>query len=258
MRRILARMTGPQADPERARAKMVAEQLRARGITDERVLAAMGSVPREAFVPEGSRRTAYADEALPIDAGQTISQPFMVARMTQDLEVSIGDRILEIGTGSGYQAAILGWLGAHVTSLERQSTLVEPARERLAALDPPGDVTVRQADGSLGDPAGAPWDGIIVTAGAPAIPQELRDQLARAAPSSRSALTTVSCSPSSPAMATNGTSERTAIASSSRSSALPDGAADRSVYSPGHDPRLRRAAPGRRRALVRRPHPQPA
>jgi protein-L-isoaspartate(D-aspartate) O-methyltransferase len=171
-------MTGPQADPERARAAMVADQLRARGITDERVLAAMGAVPRDAFVPESSRRTAYADEALPIDAGQTISQPFMVARMTQDLEVSAGDRVLEIGTGSGYQAAILAWLGAHVTSLERQSTLVEPARERLAALDLPGDITVRQADGSLGDPAGAPWDGIIVTAGAPAIPQELRDQLA--------------------------------------------------------------------------------
>jgi len=157
---------------------MVADQLRARGITDERVLAAMGAVPREAFVPESSRRTAYADEALPIDAGQTISQPFMVARMTQDLEVAAGDRILEIGTGSGYQAAILGWLGAHVTSLERQPTLVEPARERLAKLDLPGDVTVRESDGSLGDPAGAPWDGIIVTAGAPAIPQELRDQLA--------------------------------------------------------------------------------
>jgi protein-L-isoaspartate(D-aspartate) O-methyltransferase len=171
-------MTGPQADPERARAAMVADQLRARGITDERVLAAMGAIPRDAFVPESSRRTAYADEAIPIDAGQTISQPFMVARMTQDLEVSAGDRILEIGTGSGYQAAILAWLGAHVTSLERQSTLVEPARQRLAALDLPGDVTVREADGSLGDPAGAPWDGIIVTAGAPAIPQELRDQLA--------------------------------------------------------------------------------
>jgi protein-L-isoaspartate(D-aspartate) O-methyltransferase len=171
-------MTGPQADPERARAAMVSDQLRARGITDERVLAAMGAVPRDAFVPESSRRTAYADEALPIDAGQTISQPFMVARMTQDLEVSAGDRVLEIGTGSGYQAAILAWLGAHVTSLERQSVLVEPARERLAALDLPGDITVRQADGSLGDPAGAPWDGIIVTAGAPAIPQELRNQLA--------------------------------------------------------------------------------
>ena len=171
-------MTGPAADPERARAAMVAKQLRARGITDEHVLAAMGAIPREVFVPERSRRTAYADEALPIDAGQTISQPFMVARMTEDLAVSPGDRILEIGTGSGYQAAILAWLGAHVTSLERQSALIEPARERLASLDVAGDVAIREADGSLGDEDGAPWDGIIVTAGAPAIPQQLREQLA--------------------------------------------------------------------------------
>ena len=162
-------MTGP-ADPERARAAMVVDQLRARGITDEPVLAAMGAIPRETFVPAESRRTAYADEALPIDAGQTISQPFMVARMTQDLAVSPGDRILEIGTGSGYQAAILAWLGAHVTSLERQPALIEPARQRLASLDLAGDVVVREADGSLGDQDGAPWDGIIVTAGAPAIP----------------------------------------------------------------------------------------
>ena len=179
MRRILDRMTGPAADPERARAAMVADQLRARGIADERVLAAMGAIPREAFVPDWSRRAAYADEALPIDAGQTISQPFMVARMTEDLAVDPGDRILEIGTGSGYQAAVLAWLGAHVTSLERQVALIEPARERIAALDLAGDVVIREADGSLGDAAGAPWDGIIVTAGAPAIPQELRDQLGR-------------------------------------------------------------------------------
>ncbi len=178
MRRFLDRVTGPTADLDQARAAMVVEQLRARGITDESVLAAMGAVPREAFVPEESRRTAYADEALPIDAGQTISQPFMVARMTQDLAVDPGDRILEIGTGSGYQAAILGWLGAHVTSLERQPALVGPARERIAAMDLAGDVLIREADGSLGDEGGAPWDGIIVTAGAPAIPPELRDQLA--------------------------------------------------------------------------------
>src|SRR3954465_15846885 len=171
-------MTGPQADPERARAAMVKDQLRARGITDERVLAAMGAVPREVFVPDRDRRTAYVDEALPIGAGQTISQPFMVARMTQDLEVKPGDRILEIGAGSGYQAAILAWLGARVTSLERQASLIEPARERLAALDLAGDVRIRTADGSLGDPTGAPWDGIIVTAAAPSIPTELREQLA--------------------------------------------------------------------------------
>ena len=171
-------MTGPLADPERARAAMVDNQLRTRGITDERVLAAMGAIPREEFVPGWHQRTAYADEALPIDAGQTISQPFMVARMTEDLAVQPGDRILEVVTGSGYQAAILAWLGAHVTSLERQASLIEPARARIAALDLPGDVDIREADGSLGDPAGAPWDGIIVTAGAPSIPPDLRDQLA--------------------------------------------------------------------------------
>jgi len=173
-------MSGPEPDPERARATMVASQLRARGVTDERVLEAMGAIPREAFVPESHRRDAYRDEALPIDAGQTISQPLMVAKMTEHLAVRPGDRILEIGTGSGYQAAILAWLGAHVTSLERQASLVEPARERIAALAPTlaGSVEIRGADGSLGDRGGAPWDGIIVTAAAPAVPDELRDQLA--------------------------------------------------------------------------------
>ena len=108
-----------------------------------------------------------------------ISQPLMVAKMTERLEVKPGDRILEIGTGSGYQAAILAWLGAEVTSLERQAALIPLARQRLEALAPDlaGSVVVREADGSLGDPAGAPWDGIIVTAAAPAVPQELRDQL---------------------------------------------------------------------------------
>jgi protein-L-isoaspartate(D-aspartate) O-methyltransferase len=115
---------------------------------------------------------------LPIDAGQTISQPYMVAKMTEHLAVTPGDRILEIGTGSGYQAAVLAWLGASVTSLERQAALIEPARARIAALDLPGAVEVREADGSLGDVDGAPWDGIIVTAAAPAVPSALRDQLA--------------------------------------------------------------------------------
>ena len=156
---------------------MVADQLRGRGVTDERVLEAMGAVPREAFVPEGMRRDAYADEALPIEAGQTISQPLMVAKMTEHLAVEPGDRILEIGTGSGYQAAILAWLDADVTSLERQAALIPTAKARIDALDLPGSVEIREADGSLGDAAGAPWDGIIVTAAAPSIPDALREQL---------------------------------------------------------------------------------
>ena len=156
---------------------MVSGQLRSRGVHDERVLAAMGAIPREAFVPEENRRYAYADEALPIDAGQTISQPAMVAKMTEHLHVQPGDRILEIGTGSGYQAAILAWLGAQVTSLERQAALIPTAKARIDALDLPGSVEIREADGSLGDAAGAPWDGIIVTAAAPSIPDALREQL---------------------------------------------------------------------------------
>lgn len=158
---------------------MVADQLRARGVTDERILAAMGAIPREAFVPDAFRSQAYRDEALPIDAGQTISQPIIVAKMTEHLAVEPGARILEIGTGSGYQAAILAWLGADVTSLERQTALIEPARARIAALSGmlAGSVTIRESDGSLGDAVRAPWDGIIVTAAAPAIPDALREQL---------------------------------------------------------------------------------
>lgn len=157
---------------------MVAGQLRARGIRDERVLQAMAAVPRETFVPESQRNDAYEDEALPIGVGQTISQPYMVARMTELLHVRPGDRILEIGTGSGYQAAILAWLGARVTSYERQATLIPDARARIDAVGLGDAVEIRLADGSLGDRVGAPWDGIIVTAAAPAIAPELRDQLA--------------------------------------------------------------------------------
>jgi protein-L-isoaspartate(D-aspartate) O-methyltransferase len=160
-----------------ARAAMVARQLRARGIADERVLLAMSQMPREEFVPPSERRLAYADEALPIEAGQTISQPYMVARMTELLAPRAGDRILEIGTGSGYQAAILALLGAAVLTIERQAELAALARERLARLGLAGAVEVRIGDGSVGDPAGAPWDGIIVTAAAPSIPAPLREQL---------------------------------------------------------------------------------
>jgi protein-L-isoaspartate(D-aspartate) O-methyltransferase len=156
---------------------MVETQLRARGIRDERVLGAMASLPRERFVPEQRRAIAYADEALPIPAGQTISQPWIVARMTELLAPRVGDRVLDIGTGSGYQAAILALLGARVVSIERQPELAESARERLAELGFGEQVEVRLGDGSLGDPTGAPWDGILVAAAAPAIPIPLREQL---------------------------------------------------------------------------------
>ena len=157
---------------------MVQEQLRARGIRDERVLEAMAAVPRELFLDHDQRRRAYADEAVPIAAGQTISQPWVVARMTELLAPAPGERILELGTGSGYQAAILAALGADVTSLERHDVLAAQAAARIADLELPGRVMIRTTDGSLGDAEGAPWDGIIVTAAAPSIPNELRGQLA--------------------------------------------------------------------------------
>jgi protein-L-isoaspartate(D-aspartate) O-methyltransferase len=160
-----------------ARATMVARQLRGRGIADERILRAMGEVPRERFVPLERRSIAYADEALPIASGQTISQPYIVARMTELLAPRDGERVLEIGTGSGYQAAILATLGCVVVSIERHADLAEAARVRLAELGLGGRVEVRVGDGSVGDPAGAPWDAIIVTAAAPSIPSALRGQL---------------------------------------------------------------------------------
>ena len=164
------------ADDDRRR--MVQEQLRARGIRDERVLEAMATVPRELFLDHDQRRRAYADEAVPIAAGQTISQPWVVARMTELLAPAAGERVLELGTGSGYQAAILAALGADVTSLERHDVLAAQAAARIADLELPGRVMIRTTDGSLGDAEGAPWDGIIVTAAAPSIPNELRGQLA--------------------------------------------------------------------------------
>jgi protein-L-isoaspartate(D-aspartate) O-methyltransferase len=119
---------------------------------------------------------AYADAAAPIDEGQTISQPYLVARMTELLRVAPGDRILEIGTGSGYQAAVLAGLGASVTSIERHERLADAARARLERLGVT-EVEIRIGDGSLGAEDGAPWDGIIVTAAAPGIPEPLRSQL---------------------------------------------------------------------------------
>lgn len=169
----------PAQDFDGQRRAMVEQQLRARDITSARVLDAMRKVPRHLFVPEAQRRDAYGDYPVPIGHGQTISQPYIVAFMTQALDVQPTDRVLEIGTGSGYQAAVLAWIGARVTSLERQASLIPPARARIEALAPSlaGSVEIREADGSLGDPDGAPWDGIIVTAAAPAVPDALREQL---------------------------------------------------------------------------------
>jgi protein-L-isoaspartate(D-aspartate) O-methyltransferase len=157
---------------------MVEDQLRARGIRNEAVLSAMARVPRELFVPAQLRHAAYSDEALPIGGDQTISQPYMVGRMTELLEPAPGKRILEIGTGSGYQAAVLAYMGCRVISIERKAELVDAAAQRIADLGLGDYVTIEIGDGSVGRPEYAPFDGIIVTAAAPAIPPSLPDQLA--------------------------------------------------------------------------------
>ena len=157
---------------------MVSRQLRARGIVDERVMAAMGAVPRERFVPGESRDLAYADQAVSIGAGQTISQPWMVAVMSQLLDPPPGGRVLEIGTGSGYQAAVLAAMGCQVLGIERLAELAAAARERIEALGFGGRVEIRVGDGSLGAPGEAPWSRIIVAAAAPAVPDALVVQLA--------------------------------------------------------------------------------
>jgi protein-L-isoaspartate(D-aspartate) O-methyltransferase len=162
-----------------ARDSMVTSQLRARGIADERVLDAMRTVPREAFVPDVRRDLAYADGALPIAAGQTISQPYIVARMTQlarPPEGWTGAPTLEVGTGSGYQAAILAELGANVTSIERHPELAREAVRRLRAAGYDG-VRVEVGDGTEGWPSDAPYRSILVTAAGPSVPQPLLAQL---------------------------------------------------------------------------------
>ena len=155
---------------------MVARQLRARDISDERVLEAMERVPRELFVPENERDHAYADAALPIGHGQTISQPYMVARIAEALALRPGERVLDVGTGSGYQAAVLAELGAEVATIERIPELAERARASLAAAGYP-QVDVRVGDGTLGVPELAPFDAIAVAAAAPAFPETLYEQL---------------------------------------------------------------------------------
>ena len=149
--------------------------LRDRGITDVRILKAMSTVPRHLFVPEPFTSRSYEDSALPIGKGQTISQPYTVAFMTQALGIREGDKILEVGTGSGYQAVILAEMGARVFSIERNLDLLSTARKMFEKLD--YRITAKGGDGTVGWNEFAPFDGIIVTAGAPSIPQPLLNQL---------------------------------------------------------------------------------
>jgi len=151
--------------------------LRRRGISDQAVLRAMDEVPREYFVAPGFVQSAYADHALPIACGQTISQPFVVAYMTEQLDVEPQHRVLEIGTGSGYQAAILARLAREVVSIERYRTLADAARDRLKTLGY-SNVTVRAGDGIAGAPDLAPFHRIMVTAAAETVPEALAAQLA--------------------------------------------------------------------------------
>jgi len=166
--------TVPQADIERMEFQLA---LRRRGISDQAVLRAMDEVPREYFVSAELTDSAYADHALPIACGQTISQPYVVGYMTEQLEVAPQHRVLEIGTGSGYQAAILSRLAKEVVSIERYRTLADQARQRLQTLGY-ANVTVLFGDGFAGAPDRAPFDRIIVTAAAEEVPEKLVEQLA--------------------------------------------------------------------------------
>jgi len=158
---------------------MVEAQLRGRDIVDERVLRAMETVPRELFVPEGDRAMAYSDAALPIGGGQTISQPYMVARICEALALRGDERVLDVGTGSGYQAAVLAELADEVLTIERIPELAESARARLAAAGYDRRVQVHIGDGTLGLPEHAPYDAIAVAAAAPGFPSTLYEQLAQ-------------------------------------------------------------------------------
>lgn len=155
---------------------MVETQLEARDVVDERVLAAMARVPREAFVPEELREEAYDDAALPIGSGQTISQPYMVAKICEVLALQGTERVLDVGTGSGYQAAVLAELAREVFGIERLPELAERARENLKAVGY-ANVEIHVGDGTLGLPQHAPYDAIAVAAAAPGLPRTLYEQL---------------------------------------------------------------------------------
>ena len=162
---------------EEERRVMVETQLRQRGIRDFRVLQAMLAIPRHEFVPPDALHLAYEDRPVSIGSSQTISQPYMVAAMTEAVQVRPGDRVLEIGTGTGYQAVVLDWLGAKVFTMERDFELVQAAHERLKRLGYT-NIEVVWGDGTEGHPAEAPFNIILVTAAAPQVPPPLIDQLA--------------------------------------------------------------------------------
>jgi protein-L-isoaspartate(D-aspartate) O-methyltransferase len=166
-----------ESEYQRERQAMVEDQLRRRGISDPRVLEAMEKVPRHLFVPEDYQASAYDDRPLPIGEGQTISQPYMVAIMTQSLELKGRERVLEIGTGSGYQAAVLAELARELFTVERIPGLT-PRAEKLLRDQGYKNIFFRTGDGSRGWPEEAPFDGIIVTAAAPEIPPTFKSQLA--------------------------------------------------------------------------------
>ena len=171
-----APLASDESELARARQRMVTEQIEGRGVKSERVLNAMRTVPRHDFVPAAARHDAYGDHPLPIGHGQTISQPYIVAFMTDALGLSGGEKVLEVGTGSGYQSAVLAQVAQSVYSIEIVAPLAEEARERMARLGY-RNVFVRAGDGYKGWPEAAPFDAIIVTAAAPRIPEPLKAQL---------------------------------------------------------------------------------
>ena len=171
-----APLANDQSELTRARQRMVAEQIEARGVKSPQVLNALRTVPRHEFVPPAGRHEAYGDHPLPIGHGQTISQPYIVAFMTEALGLTGGEKVLEVGTGSGYQAAVLSQVASAVYSIEIVAPLAEEARERMARLGY-RNVFLRAGDGYKGWPEAAPFDAIIVTAAAPRIPEPLKAQL---------------------------------------------------------------------------------
>jgi protein-L-isoaspartate(D-aspartate) O-methyltransferase len=166
----------PGEDPARARERMVRDQIEARGVTDTRTLDALGKVERHLFVPPEAAALAYADHPLEIGDGQTISQPYIVAVMSEAIRLRVGEKVLEIGTGSGYQAAVLAEMGAHVYTMEIVPALARRARATLRRLGYVS-VEVREGNGWAGWPEEAPFDAIVVTAAPPTVPEALKSQL---------------------------------------------------------------------------------